>query len=374
MTRRSPTQWPAILVARARNASWPRRVFAALVFVAAALLASWVLNLPAATTVEDAVPKGSRGWPVEVGDEVSLVSPKPGEVLDFHGPNGRGVTVQADAARLTASTLQGLQARGVPLSAQPAALLWVTHDGGQSAATVRVGFQPTGPHPALTVGFTGQGSVAALTFRGQDARLSLYMAGAAVDQPSPDVEVNDGAQAFAVEGSGAFPLEAEIEPGEAFTLQLAQSAASGATFAWGPQPNHVQPLRFLRIDALKVRRPDESDRLYACGAAAHAISWLERNIGRIPCRSSLKLRGLDLNVDGGVLRVIGNGFLRQGGDTTVQVWKAATASPPIAALLAAAYSGLATWVIAAVLGPSIPVPTSGKARPKPSGGRDRKRA
>ena len=104
---------------------WLRRGLALAVGVIAAAIVYWVMNLPAASPVDDA-----KNWTLDAGDQVSLLGPTTGHVLTVQGPAGKGVGVRFANAALTPSSAAGLQAIGVAVNGQPSNVQWITEDGG----------------------------------------------------------------------------------------------------------------------------------------------------------------------------------------------------------------------------------------------------
>lgn len=334
-------------------ASWARRALAAGVFLIAAAVVYRAMNLPAASPVED-----SKVWQIDAGDEITLIAPRSGHVLGFQGPVGKGVALRFDRAAPTASTAAGLQALGIPVPAAGGPVQWITHDGGQSRAMADVSLQPTGPHPAVVVQLTGGDGVAEVSLAGQDARLVVAMSGAKVGDASPAADVTIGAKAFGVDAGGAFPIEVAAAPGAPVTLRYAMGA-EGAAFRWGEPLNQNQHLSVLELAGVRLRRPGEADRLYACGAQPGAVAWRSTDVGRLPCEPTLRLRSLDLSPDGGRLAVTGSGYLVAAGEPVTLTWKRAADNPLISGMAGAIFAALVAWTIRMVLGGA---PPAGKRR------------
>ncbi len=339
-----------------RASPWARRGLAVAVFVAAAAIVWRAMSLPAASAVEDAT-----GWTIDAGDELTLIGPKPGQVLGFQGPVGKDVGLRFAGAALTDQTRQGLQALGVAIPQQAAPLQWVTHAGGGSRAMVDIRLQPAGPKPALVLQTTGGDGVAELAFSAQDARLTVAMSGAKVGEDSPPADVTIGGQAFRVRGGGAFPIEVEVPVGSSFTLRFAQVAADGAAFRWGVQPDPNRRLSVLELTGVRLRRPGETDRLYVCGAEPGAIAWRAMDVARLACRPTLRLFGLDLSRSSAGLTVTGTGYVSVKGKPEVFSWKAVHDNPLVGGLAGAVYSAFVLWTMRWLLGGG-----SAKAGPTPA--------
>ena len=54
---------------------------------------------------------------------------------------------------------------------------------------------------------------------------------------------------------------------------------------------------------------------------------------KLTCQPTLRLQELSLSPDGGALRVIGPGFVVQGGQSQAHSWQKALSSPVVAAFL-----------------------------------------
>jgi hypothetical protein len=337
---------------------WARRAVASAVFVLAAAIVYWAMNLPAASPVED-----SKAWSIESGDEIVLIGPKSGEAMAFQGPVGKGVGVRFAQAALTPATASGLQALGIAAPSAPGPLQWITHDGGASRAMVDVRLTPAGPHPALSVRLTGGQGVAEVALAGRDANLVVAMSGAAVDRVSPTADVTVGQASFGVDAGGAFPLEVAVAPGSALTLRYAEGA-QGAAFRWGRPPDPNEHLSILELAGVRLRRPGEADRLYACGAAPGAVAWRQTDVAKIACSPTLRLRGLDLSPDGGRLAISGSAYVVAAGEAVTLTWKRATENPLVSGLLGAAYAGVVGWTIRMLLGKPAAGPDTA-ARPRP---------
>jgi hypothetical protein len=336
------------------GAAWPlwlKRAAAILAFLAAALALFALANLPVSRPVEDL-----PGWTVAAGDELTLAAPRPGPLLRFEGPAGKGVSLSFARAAPTAQTTAALQAYGVE-AAGKAPLRWVTHDGGGSAARIAVDLQPAGAHPALVVEVTDSERVAELTFRAIDARLRVSMVAPKVDDETPNAEVFAGeGEAFELGGGGAFPLEVEVPTGAAFTLRYAQAAAGGATFRWGVRPDPTRRLSILEIAGVRLRRSGVQDRLFACGAPEGAVSWTTLQVTRIACRPTLRMHGLDLSGGSARLDVRGPGFAAVKGKPEALSWKVFTDNPLISGVLGAITAGILAWTLRTVLAKPAPGP------------------
>jgi hypothetical protein len=338
---------------------WLRRGLALAVGVIAAAMVYWVMNLPAASPVDDA-----KNWTLDAGDQVSLLGPTTGHVLTVQGPAGKGVGVRFANAALTPSSAAGLQAIGVAVNGQPSNVQWITEDGGVSRATVSLDLQPAGPRPALVVQLTSGDGVAELSFKGQDARLRVLLSGALVGTGTPPAEVTVGGQAFAIESGGALPIEVDAPPGAPFTVRFSQAAAGDAHLDWGGLLNTMQRMTVLDLTGVRVQRSDGSERVYACGAGPHDVAWRTMDVERLACQRTLRLQRLDLSPNGGDLDVIGSGFVIENGVSRVLSWSKAKDNPVLSGLAAAAFAGLTGWIVKMLLGQSATAPLRrGKTAP-----------
>lgn len=340
--------------------SWAPRAGAVALFAAGSVGLYHLLNLPAARPVEDV-----SGLTMAAGDELTLIGPQAGQVLTFSGPVGKGVAVRFSRAAFSSDTAAQLQAFSIAASQGDDRLQWVTHDGGAGRARLDVVLQPTGPHPALAIESTGGGAVAELAFRARDARLKVALAAAMLGDGAPNAEVLRGAdEPFELGGGGAFPLSVEVPAGEAFTLRFAQAAADGATFRWGRRPVADRHLSRLQLSGLRLRRPGEDDRLYACGAPDRAISWTTTEVERIACQPTLSLQGLDLSRDGAAVAVRGPAFVAVRGEPQVHSWKVITSNPLLAGLLGTTYAAIVAWTLRTMFTtrPGLPAPPKRRRR------------
>lgn len=324
--------------------AWLRRAAAVLVFVAAAAIVYRAMSLPVASPVS-----GSQSWTINAGDQVTLLGPSPGPVLSFRGPVGKGVGLRYAQASLTSDTMDALTAFGIQPGAQPAAVQWITHDGGDSRAAVSMDLQPTGPHPALIVQLTSGDGVAEVGFRTQDARLRVSMSGPLAGPGTPDADVLVGTTPIKLQ-QAVFPIGVEVAPGAPFTLRFAQSAAGQAHFDWGQLVNPLTRITVLNLAGVRVQRPGETDPIYACGSSPKAVAWRSTDVTRLGCQRNLRLQGLDLAPEGGSFKIVGSAFLVQNGEPVTLSWKKALANPLVSGLTGAIYAGLVGWTIKMLLG------------------------
>jgi hypothetical protein len=327
--------------------TWARRAAALAVLIAAAAIAWWGMRLPLAAPVS-----GSQSWTINAGDQVTLIDPSPGRVLSFAGAVGKGVGVRFARATLSPDTADGLAALGVPpFSPQAQPVQWITHDGGDSRASVAVDLERAGPHPALVVQLTSGDGVAEVAFRAQDAKLRVTMAGPLVGPATPDADVVVGSSPIKI-GQGAFPISVDAPPGQMFTLRFAQSTAGGARFDWGQVVNPLQRLTVLNVAGVRVQRPGETDPIYACGSQPEAVAWRSIDVAKLACQPTLRLQGLDLAPEGGSFKIAGSAFLLQRGEAVTLSWDKVKANPLISSLGGVAYSGLIGWIIRGLWGRS----------------------
>ena len=333
-TARAPVEWR----------TWAPRVAAVMLFVAGSVTLYHLLNLPAARPVEDV-----SGLTMVAGDELTFIGPQAGPVLSFSGPVGKSVAVRFSRAAFAAGTVAQLKAFGIAAPQGEDRLQWVTHDGGAGRASLDLTLEPTGPHPTLAIESTGGDAVAELAFRARDARLKVSLSAALVGDGAPNAEVFPGAgEPFELGGGGAFPLAIEVPDGAAFTLRFAQAVADGATFRWGRRPDADRHLSRLQLAGLRLRRPGEADRLYACGGPDRAISWTNTEIETIACQPTLSLQSLDLSRDTAVVAVRGPAFVAVRGEPQVHSWKVITSNPLLAGLLGTAYAAIVAWTLRTV--------------------------
>jgi hypothetical protein len=337
---------------------WLPRAGAVVVFIAGSAALYHLLNLPAARPVEDV-----SSVTMVAGDEVTFIAPEAGPVLSFNGPVGKGVAVRFSRAALSANTTTQLKAFGIAAPQGEDRLQWVTHDGGGGRATLNLTLTPVGPHPTLAIESTGGDAVAELAFRAHDARLKVSLSSAMAGAEAPNAEVFPGSgEPFELGGGGAFPLAIEAPAGAAFTLRFAQAAADGATFRWGRRPDEDRHLSRLQLAGLRLRRPGEADRLYACGAPDRTISWMTTKVEAIACQPTLSLQSLDLSRDAAVIAVRGPAFVAVRGEPQVHSWKVITSNPLLAGLLGAAYAAIVTWTLRTVFAKPASRPSSKRRR------------
>jgi hypothetical protein len=354
---------------RAAQASWPRRIAAAAIFLAAAGLVWWAMHLPLAVPVED---EPAAGWTVLSGDEITLVGPQTPSLLTYQSPVGKGVTLGLDQASLTPDTVAGLTELGLKPPAGPVPVRWITHDGGGGRAMITLNLRPTGPHPALVVRLNSGAGITGLTFLGQDASLEVSISAALADPApgasvasAPDAQVGLGDQSFLVT-AGAFPLDLEVPAGSPVNLSYAPGGPDTSVFRWGVRAQADQHFSSLPLAAVRLRRQNEADRQDACGAPAGAfVAWRGGAVSQLNCAPTLLLRGLDLSQTGEKVQVSGLGYAAQNGQARVFSFDELGKNPLLSGLAGAGFTALVGWTIHIVLGtPKRAAKPGGKPRGK----------
>jgi hypothetical protein len=348
------------------QASWPRRIGAIGVVVAAAAVSWWAMHLPVAMAVEDAT-----HWQATAGDNIRLVNPDGAALLTFEGPVGKGVTLQLPNATISDASAASLASLGEPLAKRSGEFDWATDDGGYGRTQVKLKLTPTGPRPALRVQMNDGPGLTGLVFSGEDARLTVSIEGALVPPPDgappskpPDADIKVAGQEFFVT-AGAVPLEAEAPPGAAVALTYAQTDPDRGIFLWGVPPGALQHFSDLTLAAVQLSRPGEPDRVYACGAAPGAfVAPFGEDVAKLSCARTLRLRGLDLSRSGGAVQVSGQGFVAESGAAHVYSLDDFKESPVIGTFVAAAFAGLVVGALHTVLGKPRGKPAEDEPRPR----------
>src|SRR4051794_18880751 len=159
---------------RPKPTSLGLKAFAAVVFVAAAGLTFWLMNLPVASRIEP--------WTVAPGEELALIRPGAAAkapsgaaipLFTFQAPVGKAVGLRFSEAAVDGTTRGLLTALGFAVGDGSGPVSWLTQDGGTSRATIEVALRPAGPRPTVTLALTGDQELAELALKSTDATLEV---------------------------------------------------------------------------------------------------------------------------------------------------------------------------------------------------------
>jgi hypothetical protein len=333
---------------RPKPTSLGLKAFAGVVFLAAAGLTFWLMNLPVASRIEP--------WTVAPGEALSLIRPGPPPakgapaggaipLFTFQAPVGKAVGLRFSDAAPDATTRGLLTALGFPVAEGAGPISWLTQDGGASRATIEVALRPTGPRPTLALAVTGDQEVAELALKATDATLDVGMRAPLIDTPGPAASLKIGeAEPIEIGAGGAFPIAVTAAAGSDVTFHFDGAAAGAARIRWGSSVDTRHSLTALPVAALRVGAPDGPARLYACGAGPKDISWTTTKVSRAACKPLLQVQGMTLSPSADAnVRLQGTAYLAKDGDAATLPLKKVTDNPLAALVLAAAGGALGRW-------------------------------